>query len=359
MQTTNIAVISDMHISNNADYSWFKNEQASNLIKMLNYAADSSEFDELLILGDAFDLWLYPLNVAPCTFDNVISQWNNTGSSSDGSVIKALENCVKNLPNVFYINGNHDMQVTKEQVESINSGDKHIQWTTPQSYMQRYDNRLHVEHGNAVDMFNAVDTSSDTLNGLPLGYYITRLVATSTDHQSKLEQLGEHLFSFHKEHLLGAGLEEGIDNELGKYFVHSMIDFLMVDLWIKDKRVTDKTEFVFADPGKNVTIGQLKDTYHTLLGKWHTGSWENLLDNILVCARQDGLDWYARRLLNENTPPQAVVFGHTHHRETKTYNSNEYGNDGCWCSSTRDNSSTSIKITITDQDINLNYIDWM
>ncbi len=354
MGKTNIAVISDIHMSNNAEYSWFKDEQGSNLIKLLNYVAEGSHFDELLILGDAFDLWLYPVDQSPYAFEEIVNTWSSTGVD----VIDALKNCVKSLDNVYYINGNHDMEVSREQIESIQSGGKHIQWITSREYMQGFDNRLHVEHGHAVDMFNAQDLSTDTLNGLPLGYYITRLVATADDHSKKFLQLSDILSSFHREHLLGSNPHENKDNGMGKYLVHTIIDILKVDLLINGKVVTDETEFAFADPSKNVTIGQVKNSYHSLLDRWHTGSWEHLLDNMLVCARESGLDWYAKKLLNDVNPPQAVVFGHTHHREMKVYNNNHYGNDGCWCSSTKDNNPTSIKIEVSDDKIEIDYLNW-
>lgn len=313
MKKKKIAVISDLHMSNNAEYSWFNDKQASHLVQMLNCAAYSSLFNELLILGDAFDLWLYPIDVPPSHFDDIINQWQTPDKNMGRSVIEALKLCVKNLSNVYYINGNHDMFVTREQVESICFGDNHIKWATPQTYMQRFNNRLHIEHGHAVDMFNAPDTSTDTCNGLPLGYYITRLAVTAENFDEKITLLEKLFIDFHKNHLSKVKPGTNKDREMGKCLVHTIIDSLILDLDLHGIPVTDKTEFVFADPKQNVTIGQVKDSYHSLLGRWHTGTWDQLLDNMLVCARKNGLDWYAKSLLKGDTPPEAVVFGHTHH----------------------------------------------
>ena len=62
-------VISDIHMSNGEDHSWFKAPNADKLANMLNAMAEKKDtFDnveELVVLGDLFDLWLYPVNEAP------------------------------------------------------------------------------------------------------------------------------------------------------------------------------------------------------------------------------------------------------------------------------------------------------
>lgn len=354
MSNERIAIISDIHMSNNAAYSWFKDQQAVVLIKMLNNAADNNQLDELVLLGDAFDLWLYPMNEPPCTFEEIIQYWSQyvpSGAKSTAkTVIDALKRCIKNLPKVYYINGNHDMLVTKEQAESISSGGKHLLWTTPQAY-KKDDYRLHAEHGSGVDMFNAPDKNSDTLNGMPLGYYITRLVATATDQAEKWQKLESMLHNFHKIHLLGAQQVTKTDQELGEILVHTIIDALMADLWIHGEHVHENSEFVFADKSQNVTIGQVKDSYHSLFGEWYTGDLEELLNNMLVCTRQNGLDWYAKKLLESKPLLQVVVFGHTHHGEQENVNNGVYGNDGCWCNKTKDLDPKYIELDVTQKAI--------
>ncbi|MFH1980988.1 MAG: metallophosphoesterase [Pseudomonadota bacterium] len=359
MANAKITIISDIHMSNNASYAWFQDKQAALLIGMLDSAANNTKLDELLLLGDAFDLWVYPIDVAPWTFEEVVNQWRRPAKGTTQSVIGALKRCIEKVPNVYYINGNHDMQVTASQVESIASGGNRIHWTTPQAYRQKYGGRLHVEHGHGVDMFNAPDNSTDTLNGMPLGYYITRLVASAADPDTKQTKLNGMLLGFQKKYLTGAKQRDGDDQKLGEILVNAIIDLLTADLLIHGKLVTDDTEIVFADPSRNVTIGQVKDAYHSLLGTWHTGGWDQLLDNMLVCAIPNGLDWYAKNLLEGQNPPQAVVFGHTHHSEQNIYGARKYGNDGCWCNSPKNSRPSCIALDVTPSAIDVTLVNWI
>lgn len=358
MGTVKISVISDIHMSNNAQYAWFRDQQAVFLSAMLNSAADNSRLDELLLLGDAFDLWVYPIQVPPCSFKDIIAVWDQPAKGATNSVMEALERCINNLPKVCYINGNHDMQVTREQVEGISAGGKHLLWTTPQAYNQQYGGRLHVEHGHDVDMFNAPDNAPDTLNGMPLGYYISRLVATAAQPHDKWRKFETVLRDFHATHLPGARLGEEAQLELGEMLVHAIIDALMVDLFVAGDPVSDNTEIIFADPSRNVTIGQVKDSYHSLLGRWDTGDLQQLLDNMLVCVIPNGLDWYANKLLKGEDPPQAVVFGHTHHGEQYIFGSGKYGNDGCWCNNPKNSKPTAVELDVTATAIDVTLTPW-
>ena len=65
-------VISDLHISNGAEYSWFVPPYPDSLTRLLNQIAKDPEVGELILLGDVFDLWLYPIDVVPWTVDRII-----------------------------------------------------------------------------------------------------------------------------------------------------------------------------------------------------------------------------------------------------------------------------------------------
>ena len=111
---TKTVIISDVHLSNGpTDYSWFKND--STLKGFLQNTAKRTDVKELVLLGDIFDLWLYPVNVKPWTAQQIIQQWDN----GTDSVVSALRECADKLPDVFYINGNHDMGVTKTDLTLI------------------------------------------------------------------------------------------------------------------------------------------------------------------------------------------------------------------------------------------------
>jgi UDP-2,3-diacylglucosamine pyrophosphatase LpxH len=79
MPGTKTVIISDVHLSNGANnYSWFKDD--SKFKEFLKETAQRSDVKELVLLGDIFDLWLYPIDVAPWTAQQVIQQWSGPNS---------------------------------------------------------------------------------------------------------------------------------------------------------------------------------------------------------------------------------------------------------------------------------------
>ncbi|MCP4137973.1 MAG: hypothetical protein GY754_43825 [bacterium] len=344
MERSKIVVVSDIHMSNGASYSWFKDSYPGYFQGMLEMITGDDQVKELVLLGDFFDLWLYAVDDTPFQFNDIINMWDTT-------IIEPLKNCISALPNVYYLNGNHDMQVTKEEAESITSGDKHLQWTTPEIYNAKYKGLLHLEHGNSVDMFNAPDPSSDTVNGLPLGYFITRLAATANDQDKSRNKLLEILEPQYKNYL--STNEFGI----GKLLVETVIDGLMLFADIKGEPVTNDTEIVFPDPSHNVTIGTVKEHYHSLLGTWAKKGISNLWGYMTAALLPNGLDWYAKGLLEEEAA-KVVVLGHTHHGEYQVYSGDPYGNCGCWCKSS-DKEPTYIEIDMQASEIIVTLKQWV
>lgn len=58
MSTAKTVVMSDLHISNAAAYSWFKGNCVQNAVTMFTRLASATDVDELVLLGDTFDSWL-------------------------------------------------------------------------------------------------------------------------------------------------------------------------------------------------------------------------------------------------------------------------------------------------------------
>jgi UDP-2,3-diacylglucosamine pyrophosphatase LpxH len=133
-------VISDIHMSNGAGYSWFLPPYPAELTAMLNRTGNDSSVEELVLLGDVFDLWLYPLDATPWTVSQILA--------ANRPVTKALRQCVRKIPNVYYMNGNHDMKVVPSDLQPLSSGGKNIQMVTPDWYNAKYQNQRHLEHGH-------------------------------------------------------------------------------------------------------------------------------------------------------------------------------------------------------------------
>jgi UDP-2,3-diacylglucosamine pyrophosphatase LpxH len=310
-------IISDVHISNGAGYSWFLPPYPDDLTAMLNSIANDSSVGELVLLGDVFDLWVYPLHVVPWTVNQIIQ--------ANPSVTKALQLCVQNIPNVYYMTGNHDMGVVESDLQPFSSGGKHIQWISPDWYNAKYQNKRHLEHGHAVDMFNAPDTSSDTIGGYPLGFFISRMVATASDQSAVCRELNTLLQALGNAHRAMGPAAIAVPS-MGSLLVEAIITLLE-----KLVEVQDNTPIRFSEPDldKKYTVADIKSHYRTLYSVWLSRypDPEEFLGSMLVGVSSNGLDWYANKLLSGTGAPNILVMGHTHHAESV----GRYVNDGCWC----------------------------
>ena len=314
-------VISDIHMSNGADYSWFRLSCPVDLTAMLNKISHDSNVGELVLLGDLFDLWLYPIKTRPLTVSEIIDIKENA------PIIKALRQCVQNIPNVYYMTGNHDMEVVESDLLPFSSGDKNIQLIRSDQYGE---NQRHLEHGHASDMFNAPDYSDDTIDGYPLGFFITRLVATAGERWIAAKQaLQAFLRKVGAKHKT-MRLDEIDVLSVGPLLVKSIIDLLEVYALVKDSE-----KIRFSEPGldNKYTVGDIKSHYGSLYGTWleRYPDPEDFAHTMLVGFDPIGLDWYAEKLLSGRGAPKVVVMGHTHHAASKTYEQGVYVNDGCWC----------------------------
>jgi UDP-2,3-diacylglucosamine pyrophosphatase LpxH len=310
-------VLSDIHVSNGAKYSWFLPSNASDLIKMFEKALGDSSVTELVLLGDVFDLWLYPVNVVPWTVSQIVQ--------ANPEVTKALRDCVQEKQNVYYISGNHDMGVSDGDLQPFGSGDKQIQVVSPKWYSDKYGGVRYLEHGHAADMFNAPDDSNDTIGGYPLGYFITRLTATAEDQSivwQKLKELYQALGTIH----VATAPEKIALPSTGILMVRAIIGLLEQLAQVDD---SEPIRFSESALDNKFTVGDIKVHYGSLYDRWRLRypDFEEFLRTMFVSVDSNGLDWHAKKLLSENAARKFVLMGHTHHSVSEE----KYKNDGCWC----------------------------
>jgi len=270
----------------------------------------------LVLLGDIFDLWLYPINVPPWSVRQILD--------ANPRVSAVLKQCVQRIPAVYYIKGNHDMEITEEDLAPLaTSDDNHIQILSPEDYNCKYNSERHFEHGHAADMFNAADTSPDTIGGYPLGYFITRLVATS-DASTVWKRFEETLESLGAVHRIMAPKALAV-RSMGSLFVEAIISALQ-----EHAHLEGSTRIRFANPAldNQFTIDDVKTHYSSLYGDWlrRCPDPEDFISAMLVSRRTDGLGRYAKKILADPTV-RVLVMGHTHHTAIE----GKYYNDGCWC----------------------------
>ena len=359
MTKSKIIILSDVHMSNDAYYSWFKRTSENNYVQcitdMLEMVAADQEVTELLLLGDFFDLWLYPADMVPWTAQEVMTHWDST-------VFNALRKCVAKLPKVFYQNGNHDMTVTAEEVGTIEAGGKQVQWISVEEYSKKYEPLLHAEHGNAIDMFNAPDHSPGAVNSKPLGYYMARILASKPDKSGGVSAWGQMTEVIEKacaSYTPESGLEDG------SKMVSKLIDLLVEEVQSVGGKMNDQTVFRFADSGQDVTIGTVKKGYQDILNRWYRKDDKEWLPNCAMAMfkpQRAGLNWYAERLI-DSSKAKVVVMGHVHHDEWEDYSeksaSGTYVNDGCWCAATPDHTPYYVEIEIQpEEEIAVSLMKW-
>ncbi|MGD1153835.1 MAG: metallophosphoesterase [Syntrophales bacterium] len=298
--------ISDIHMGDDKSmstpnpYGWFK-YNISVLAQFLDDQLNAPDVKEVVILGDLFDMWVQPVNYDPLTsFANICS---NPANKKVVDKLKALAA----TPDIklAYVPGNHDMgmnvagiSATKQFMETTFPGirffcNSSVPWG---SYTV---GALAAEHGNHYCLFNAPDmwTAKDTF--LPLGYFISRIVAYKVSQTGTSENYYDILVQFRK------------DSMEQPNFVRSMFDAIAKDAGLNPGDSID----VNGVPGypAAITVDTVGKRFSNL-----TQNWTNTPGNINLAAATVGdlenlscaasLAYFDHFGSNTNI----VIFGHTH-----------------------------------------------
>ena len=138
-------------------------------------------------------MWLDRVDVKPKTIEERIKDWqsNETCSLLFQSVRKMTQ---KDGVKVFYLRGNHDHEMDAETVKTLmGDGVEFIEGSL--IYVIKSDDgqtyRIRFAHGHDWDIFNTYSLSQpdDPLGGRPIGYYVSRAVATAEKRESETEKV--------------------------------------------------------------------------------------------------------------------------------------------------------------------------
>lgn len=279
-ETTKRIFVSDVHLGRGAPTDWFKPAHTSKFQSALQHVlANSDTIKDLVLLGDIFDTWIVPVREKPDPVDVIATR--------HPEIIDVLKQCGDKLSNVFYLNGNHDMGVEQSDLDAIFGAGK-IQ------HIPRYHaGMLYAEHGNAYALFNAPDPVADPADSLPLGYYISRIVAGHEDYETP-----------------GAVLAY-IDDIIETMVTPETVPQGVLQALMERYGYRDSDEVVMPGARPNVTLGDVKKRYSTLLVRWiqrygHIYTFDSIRSEL------NSLGWAADRLCKDNGY-RVVVFGHTHH----------------------------------------------
>ncbi len=300
-----IFVLSDIHLGKGLTYDWYKQDkheaQLLALFDTIITKANKSRVD-VVLAGDVFDTWQCAMDETPPTIEEILAF--NT------KVIEKLKLLLSKVENVFYINGNHDMHVSEDDLAMITSEGKKLQ------HVKAYrSGLLKIEHGHKYTMFNAQDKLHDPLHGLPLGYFITRILSKDSRYTSP------------------CAIASYIDDLLEAAITTQSISSSLIEALSEYMGKNNEDEITMPFGRKNVTIGMIKARYAKLFELW-VQKFGYMYTINSIRAEIDSLNWFADKLSKKHDY-RVVVFGHTHYEEIdedKLFlrHNRIYANSGCW-----------------------------
>jgi predicted phosphodiesterase len=206
-----IIFLSDIHIGPNSRLNWYqKSVHQPYLLAALEYVLrQGKRVQDLVLLGDLVDQWTEDPNNKPPGFGRIVDDNPDVFRGSGGNP-GLLVQCLDSVSGqVCYVNGNHDMFVTKqdmsyirtsagktplpaeaeETLEYVDPNGKHVRYILSAFYSARGTNGGVVGlHGHQFSMTCAPDWREDPKGtghhgGLPLAFYVTRLAARWAGNQ--------------------------------------------------------------------------------------------------------------------------------------------------------------------------------
>ncbi|MHC5596895.1 MAG: metallophosphoesterase [Nostoc sp.] len=319
MNKSKIVFLSDVHIGTNSPTVWYqKRYHEPYLLAMLDWVIENANsISELVILGDFIDFWTYPCDQVPPTFLQIIAD-NPKLFEQDGKlnqVLTALNG------NISYVRGNHDMTITQDDLNHIPhpNGFK-IKLVEDNIYfpLGKNDRKLVCTHGHHYTMFNReYNSPQNSIAPLPLGFYITRSVATMRYNEYQVGKFNNVA------QLPDSGDPNGMVESLSRSVLSEVIskgfDFSLARTLLN--AIASKTGVGLNQPikiadGKVTDIQKAIQTYENLWTEWEEEgkNYEQpkyAYKSALADLNGSYMGWFAQ-LLAFTEQSSLVVMGHTH-----------------------------------------------
>lgn len=308
--------VSDAHLNAGWDaqklyqypFEWLNHKDLKNFVDFLGYIAkNAKDYSELVFLGDMADTWIYPIDKTPPTIQQVLTAEHNK------PVISALNAICDAGIGLLVLLGNHDMEMTADDLRGVLPKARFGAGTGGISVFQ--SSRVHAEHGSAYALFNAPDPINNSRTRLPLGYFISRVIATRTARTGK----SNREYARYADDLLEC---------LGpQTLAQSVFEALLEEAKIAD------SEIIQLPGGSTTTAGEIKQRYANLYEQWsHSKGAGSAFKAVM--AEISYLDDVADNLCKKGGT-NVVVFGHSHEpkfdKDTWFVADRIYANSGAWC----------------------------
>lgn len=179
MAVRRLVYLSDVHIGANAPVNWYQQSvHEPYLAAVLNYLRDTArEIDEMIVLGDLFDLWTYVPGQKPATVNDVVlANPKIFGGSGEPGLLRDVLTALDGR--ATFMNGNHDMMVTQAELNTISGKNGAVlQRVDQMTYAPKAGGgKVVCTHGHIFSVFCA-PFAKGLLGSLPIGYFVTRLAA--------------------------------------------------------------------------------------------------------------------------------------------------------------------------------------
>lgn len=300
----NIVVLSDIHIGTNTPTNWYQKDfHEPYLGAILDWViAKAASIDQLVLLGDIVDFWTCPPHLHPPTFSQIVAA--NPNILGKNAKLAAVINALKGR--VFYVNGNHDMNLTQQDWDQLKTAQGYKVTALGNFYP---DKKIFFAHGHWGTMFNSTETRWRYGKCVPVGHFVTRAIQYGLEHKLKPGQTAADLPDDGNPKFSPTSLKPG------PAIVGMLLDYICnVTGMPQDLPIT-------LPDGSMMTIAQAKAVYGNLWTDWAT-YWNSnnepgqLYAEKAALADFDGtyMGWWAQLMgmLPMGNGAELTVFGHTH-----------------------------------------------
>lgn len=322
-----VVFISDIHLSADPMTSWM-HDNIADLADFLDDLNSRNDVNELVILGDLLDDWMVPIEDDPSSFQDILAADHNK------PVVAALQAiCANPAIHVIYVTGNHDLlsfESTAKSVLEETFPNMEIRSEDPGLGDYTLDKVLWAEHGHRYSLFNSPDTWSHPNSHLPLGYFITRLVAS----QSEPSTTPEIIEAFVRQNLPLVLYSSDWQERLIELVFNAIARW--ADKGPDDDFIMKGKDHFTDDP----TVDEVSAMYAEIMSEWSER--QNIVLPAMALLNELGYMINSAQLLftmpksiNRYYPfrPRIVLFGHTHKAmfwQRFGLHSTIYANTGTW-----------------------------
>jgi predicted phosphodiesterase len=316
-----ILVLSDIHIGDNSKTVWYQQSVHEKfLLAILNWASREPLISEVVLLGDIIDFWTYPFSITPPSFATITAANPNVFGLNGGlaALLDAKDGAVT------YVEGNHDFGVTAADVATIKSPKGHaVRFAGSEYRVAGHGNQgIVFTHGHLYTLFNAPDPTTPwqinpqpgTPRGLPVGHFVTRMVATKWQRDLRPGQTVADLPGQGAPNGLDlAGIIDGIIARGGEISIaRALLDSVASQTGCGQ---TDSILLPFGLP--KTTLAEVGKIYDNLWEEWVNAAPSAEIGLLIALkaafadARGNYLGWFAQKRAFQAVA-DAIVMGHTH-----------------------------------------------